>query len=301
MKLDPNALEALEAVIDCGSVAAAAQELNKAQSAISYHLRRIEEQFGLTLLDRTRYRLKLTPEGEAILAEARPVLRKLRELGNYASKFEAGWEPQLKIFFDGALPTQPIITALGQLERMGAITRIDLRIGFLNGVQEAFRHSNGDILIASIVDLRPDLTVAPLPALDLILCCAASHPLADRHAIEIAELQDHTELIVLDRHDEPALPAHHFRSHRVFHLCDFHTKIDAIHQGLGFGWLPRYMAAASLASGELVELDCAFDNVFQLKPSIVTWSGAREGRAGQLIAEQLRTSGWDLAGKAISG
>lgn len=60
MKLDPNALEALEAVIDCGSVSAAAGALNKAQSAISYHLRRLEGQLGIAVLDRSGYRLKLT-------------------------------------------------------------------------------------------------------------------------------------------------------------------------------------------------------------------------------------------------
>lgn len=296
MKLDPNALEALEAVVDCGSVSGAAEALNKAQSAISYHLRRLEEQLAIAVFDRSGYRLKLTAEGEAILAEARPILRKLRDLGRYAAKFESGWEPELRIFFDGALPTGPIITALRQIEAQGAPTRIDLRVGFLDGVQDAFIRSNGDILIASIVDPQPDLAVAGLPSLDFILCCAASHPLARGRAIEMADLHDQTELIVPDQRDEPALPAHHFRSRRVFHLCDFHTKYDAIRQGLGFGWLPRYMAATGLASGELTELDCAFNNLYRLSPSIATWSGARTGRAGKVIVEQLRLSGWESEG-----
>lgn len=298
MKLDPNALETLEAVVDCGSVAAAAGALNKAQSAVSYHLRRLEEQLGIALLDRSGYRLRLTVEGEAILAEARPLLRKLRDLGRYSERLEAGWEPRLRIFFDGAFPTGPIIGAIGKLEREGAPTQVDLRIGFLEGVQAAFMRNDGDILIAATVDTRPDLAITSLPALEFVLCCATLHPLAGQQAIEIAELQEHTELIVPDRHDKPAFPTHHFRSRRVFHLCDFHTKFDAIRQGLGFGWLPRYMAATSLASGKLVEVDCASGNVFQLKASIATKPIARGGRASNLIVEHLRASGWNMASDA---
>lgn len=296
MKIDPNALETLEAVIDCGSVAAAAETLNKAQSAVSYHLRRLEEQMGVVVLDRSGYRLRLTTEGEAILAEARPLLRKLRDLGRFSELLEAGWEPRLRIFFDGAFPTLPIISAMRKLERENAPTQVDLRIGFLDGVQSAFARNDGDILIAANVDPRPDLAIASLPALEFILCCAASHPFANRSAIAVSELRDQTELIVPDLNDKPAFPAHHFRSRRVFHLCDFHTKFDAIRQGLGFGWLPQYMAAAAIASGELAEIHCVSGSRFQLNASIATRVNASGGRASDLIVNHLRSHGWDTSG-----
>lgn len=234
------------------------------------------------------------------MAEARPLLRKLRDLGLYAAKFEAGWEAGLRIYFDGSLPTGPIIAALRQLEKQGAPTRIDLRVGFLDGVQNAFIRGNGDILIAVIVDPLPDLTVSLLPTLELILCCATEHPLARATAVEAVDLQDHTELIVSDQRDEPALAAHHFRSRRIFHMCDFRTKYDAIRHGLGFGWLPRYMAAKGIASGELAQLDCAFDNLYRPSPSIATWTGARIGPAGNIIVEYLHASGWESRGSSLA-
>lgn len=292
MKLDPNALEALEAVVDRGSVAGAAAALNKAQSAISYHLRRLEEQLGIAVLDRSGYRLRLTPEGEAILSEARPLLRKLDELGEYGARFRSGWEPELKIYFDGALPTETIASALSVLEAQGAPTRIDLRVGFLDGVQEDFRRQNGHVLIAAIMDHRPDLVVRGLPPLDFVLCCSSGHPLATGAEVPLAALLEHTELIIPNRKDQPALPAHFFGSSRVFYLSDFHTKLAAIRQGLGFGWLPRYMAEPGLASGELAAISSEYGNSYQLTPVIATWSGSPPGKAAALIIDYLRTNGW---------
>lgn len=293
MKLDLNALEAFEAIVEHGSVAGAAKALNKAQSAVSYHLRRLEDQLGVVMLDRSGYRLKLTPEGEGILAEARPILEKLRELSRYGARYRSGWEPSLKIFFDGALPTSTIVAALGTLEKHGAPTRIDLRVGFLDGVQAAFSRQGGDVLIAAIVKPQPDIVIRTLAPLDFVLCCSSSHALATITKVARSELQEHTELIISSQMDEPALPAHHFHSRRVFHLSDFHTKLTAVLQGLGYGWLPQYMAEPHLRQGSLHAIAYEAGARFQLMPAVATRSAASAGKAAKLIVDYLEGHGWN--------
>ncbi|CAH2398935.1 LysR family transcriptional regulator [Mesorhizobium ventifaucium] len=58
-------------VFDEGGFSRAAARLNLTQSAVSGHLRRLEEQVGKPLLKRTTRSLEMTQDGERLLAYAR--------------------------------------------------------------------------------------------------------------------------------------------------------------------------------------------------------------------------------------
>ena len=60
MSLDLNFMLALDTVVREGSVAKTALRLHRAQSAIDYQIKQLEQQLGMSLLDRDGYRVKLT-------------------------------------------------------------------------------------------------------------------------------------------------------------------------------------------------------------------------------------------------
>jgi DNA-binding transcriptional LysR family regulator len=64
----------------CGSLAAAARELQVSPPAVSKRLAAIEARLGVTLLNRTTRRLALTHEGETYLAQARRILGEIEAL-----------------------------------------------------------------------------------------------------------------------------------------------------------------------------------------------------------------------------
>lgn len=67
-KLPPlNPLRAFEATARCGSVSAAAKEMQVTHGAISHQLRILEENLGVLLFDRKGNRLELTKQGAALL------------------------------------------------------------------------------------------------------------------------------------------------------------------------------------------------------------------------------------------
>jgi len=298
MMLDPAALEALEAVVDCGSVAAAAARLNKATSAISYHLRRLEERLNTRLLDRGGYRLALTPEGEAILAEARPVLRKLREMGNAPDRSRQGWEPRLRIVYEGSLPTAPIIGALDVIEQRGATTRIELSVGFLGGVEREFDQQQAEVLISATLMPRNDLDVRQLAPLGFTLCCGPGHALANAPLQTLQQLQQHTELVIPGGGDDKALYPQQFHSHRIFRLSDFHTKLSAIRQGLGYGWLPDTTAVPSIAEGSLCQVNYENGAKYSLTPTFASRAGQPKGNACRAILAHLLLQNWQDAATA---
>lgn len=74
MKTTLDELQALVAVVDTGSITAAAQVLGLTISATSRTLARLEDKLQTTLLRRTTRRLALTEEGAAFLQQARAIL-----------------------------------------------------------------------------------------------------------------------------------------------------------------------------------------------------------------------------------
>ena len=63
-----SALRAFAAYADRGSVAEAGQALNVSHAAISQQIRNLETWLGVSLLDRSGRRMRLTPEGERLAA-----------------------------------------------------------------------------------------------------------------------------------------------------------------------------------------------------------------------------------------
>lgn len=79
MKSTLDELAVLAAIVDAGSITAAAEQLGQAVSAVSRALSRLEQKLGTTLMRRSTRRLELTEEGQFFLARARKVLASVEE------------------------------------------------------------------------------------------------------------------------------------------------------------------------------------------------------------------------------
>ncbi|HNB90291.1 MAG TPA: LysR family transcriptional regulator, partial [Plasticicumulans sp.] len=71
MRLTLDALAVLDAIARRGSFAAAADELHRVPSAITYTVHKLEQDLDVQVFDRSGHRARLTPVGETLLAEGR--------------------------------------------------------------------------------------------------------------------------------------------------------------------------------------------------------------------------------------
>lgn len=79
MKSSLDELAVLAAIVDAGSISAAAEQLGQTVSAVSRALSRLEHKLGTTLMRRSTRRLELTEEGQFFLGRARKVLDAVEE------------------------------------------------------------------------------------------------------------------------------------------------------------------------------------------------------------------------------
>jgi DNA-binding transcriptional LysR family regulator len=79
MNLTLEALRIVDAIERHGSYAAAAVALDRVPSALSYSMRKLEEDLDVLLFDRRGHRAKLTPAGLELLTEGRHLPRALAD------------------------------------------------------------------------------------------------------------------------------------------------------------------------------------------------------------------------------
>lgn len=289
MKVDLEALLALDAVVQTGSFARAAEQLHKVTSAVSYQIKKLEEQLALPLLDRSGYRVRLTAQGEAILLEGRKLLKQAHQVEALAQQLASGWEARLLVVVDGILPLADTLRAFKQLVEEGVPTRIQLKVEFLRGVQHRFERDGADLMLVKDYEPTALLQAQALEEVECILCVSPEHPLASlKRIVRLEDLHAHVELSVQDS-SERREDRQMFGGERVFFLSGFMAKKQALQMNLGFGWMPRYLVENELSQGGLIELEYEGGSRFSFTPWLVHRLDRPLGRAGTRLAQLLGT------------
>ena len=78
------------AIVDAGSISKAAKKLNRAQSAVTYGIQKLEAQIDMPLFDRAAYRPTLTEAGRALLLRARRIAEETNAFRDSARSLASG-------------------------------------------------------------------------------------------------------------------------------------------------------------------------------------------------------------------
>jgi DNA-binding transcriptional LysR family regulator len=180
--LTPEALSMMDAIARTGSFAAAARELGKVPSALTYNVRQLEDALDVLLFDRRSRQAQLTAAGEELLNEGRRLLVEMDAVANRVRRVATGWETQLTVAVDGAMSQVTVFElceAFYSLNPQGVAgasgggpgTRLRLRTEVLAGTWEALISGNADLAIGVGTH-----STAPVGIEFASLCCTAPSP-----------------------------------------------------------------------------------------------------------------------------
>jgi DNA-binding transcriptional LysR family regulator len=293
MSITLEQARALDALARHGTFARAAAALRKQHTAVVYAMKTLEEQTSLELLDRRGYRTRLTPAGTRVLHECRRLLAAEKSFDATVEEIRGGWEPSLRIVFDGVVPAQPIVKETVRIGRT-APTRLHVSAEFLSGVEEAFVREHADLMISVLPPESVAVDARDLPRLEAWLVAHRSHPLArGRRTRGREELEAHVLVDVRGSDPRLALSTAGLEPRSVVHLNDFAAKKSAIVGGMGYGWMPLHLIANEVARGALVPVrwsggasSCFF------QPRLYTRANVRLGRAASQLVDALAQGAW---------
>ena len=159
----------LQAVVDHGGFAQAAEVLHRSQSSVSYTVARMQDQLGVPLLRIDGRKAVLTEAGGVLLRRSRQLVKQASQLEDLAHHMEQGWEAEVRLVVDAAYPNARLVRALTAFMPQSRGCRVRLREEVLSGVEEVLLEGVADLAISSfnIPGYRPDCVgdVPPRPPL----------------------------------------------------------------------------------------------------------------------------------------
>jgi LysR family transcriptional regulator (chromosome initiation inhibitor) len=256
MRIEQRGLQALDAVIQTQSFAAAAKQLFITQPAVTLRLKQLETQFGQPLLIRKKP-YQATPLGEKLLS----LLRRTRLLEEHLLQ-EIQHESPARLSI--ALNRDSLETWFIQLlNKLNLLEKINIDI--ITDDQEVtidyFRQGSVSTCISSYDKALPGCECSLLGHMDYLL--VATPDFIGRYFQNkktIAENFLRAPVIIFDTRDR--LPEQYFNHFfkKSFTLGHYHKvpsvqgyKQFALH-GYGYGLIPRLDIIEELAKGELVEI-----------------------------------------------
>lgn len=274
----------LQAIIDCGGFAQAAQVLHRSQSSISYAVQKLQEQLGIRLLHIVGRKAELTEAGKVLLRQSRQLLDNAGELETMAQIMASGWEAEIQLVVDAAYPTRDLIHVLKQFEPLSQGTRVQLKEVVLSGAEDALLQGTADLVITAFMPqgFLGDL----LTEIDFVAVAHPDHPLHRiQQELSSRDLQQALQVVisdsgVLQQRDVGWLSAEHRWS-----VTKLETAVETISSGLGFAWLPAHLIEKQLQAGLLKPLPLREGQRYQAQFYLVKARPNQTGPACVKLAE----------------
>lgn len=249
-------LQCFDAVVRAGGFQAAAASLHRSHPAVFAAVAKLEKQLGLTLLDRSGYRVAPTDAGRSLHLRAQSLLRELHELRTHAEQLAMGEESQLRVVLGDLCPRERTLGLLGGFFGDCPGTRLHLHFEAVTGPWERLLDDEADLIVHRIDRSDTRLEWIDLCEVTLVPVVAAGFlPFAASRAIRPEQMRGFTQCVMRDSARRPP-PSEHFTiegAHRCT-VADQAMKKDVILHGMGWGHLPRFMIEDELADGRLVSI-----------------------------------------------
>lgn len=288
--LTPEALSMMDTIARTGSFAAAAREMGRVPSALTYSVRQLEDALDVLLFDRSSRQAVLTAAGQELLHEGRRLLQELDAVANRVRRISTGWESELTLAVDDAIARRALFDLMEAFyaEKIDGggppPTRLKLRVEVLAGTWEALLHGQADVAIGVPGQLQNSGIHCEIAGeLEFAFCIAPHHPLANLpEPLTASQIAEHRIIAVADSARLMApLSVGLLPGQDVLTVPSLAIKLEAMMRGLGCGSLPVPMVRRHIEAGRLVRK--------------ATYEGRRAGKMHYAWRDTGQTPGKALA------
>jgi len=286
MDVDLRKLRYFVAVADRLNFGRAAEALHIAQPALSRQIRALEHELKVQLFDRDNRTTRLTPAGEALLDESRPLLSAADAMRRRVRDAAAGQ----RVFTVGFMPGLIVTPAVRELSRRRPDVAVEvLRTDWFNQT-DAIRDGRVDIGYLRLPADLHGLEIESLRIEPRVVVVPADHRLAGKDVVTVADLADEHLLQDPDAVPEWRDIAVELRGRHLLNarprLRSVEEKLEHVAAGNGIVVLPLSTAAF------YTRPDVTHIRVTDIAPNQVclAWDGARDSALIREYAEIARAT-----------
>lgn len=191
-------MEAFHAVMDAGSVSAAARHLGVSQPAVSRLLKQFEAELGFSLFHRAKGKLTPTPEAHRLSVDVGRALDGIERVRRSAEDVRRHGVGRLRV---GVTPMLYEAVIRGLLDRfLGAHPHLILTMetGLSEMMVDWLLRDQVEMAFASLLDSHPGVDTIPLIETQSVVLLPADHPLTEKPAVRVEDLVE-VPLITMTR------------------------------------------------------------------------------------------------------
>lgn len=187
-RLLPAALKYIDQVVHCGSIQAAARELNISASAINRQILMLEEELGVELFERLPKGMRPTLAGELVTTLAQRWRGELGWMSSEIKYLEGENQGHLRIVAMDSMANGVLPRCIERLRLDHPKITLEVEIATPDAAQSALVNGQADIALA--FNLPPHREVHAVWTASLPLGCimAASHPMAGAASITLQDV-----------------------------------------------------------------------------------------------------------------
>ena len=255
--MDFRQLQYFALVADSGSFRAAAGRANIAQSALSRHIKILDEELGVKLLERHARGISLTPEGERMKERTSSILRELADIRYEMSATKIS--PRGNVTIGASATSSRLLYArLAEIvSQRYPLLELNITEGASYFLLEGLDTGRVDLAIMVNPEPRTYFTIEPLVTESVYLIGSTSHCKFPAANCTVDYLKG-KPLILLSRPSgsrmmlEAAAAKENIKLDVRFEATSPDVIKDFVRRGLGYGLMPYSSIVSDIKGGELI-------------------------------------------------
>ncbi len=176
--MDLRELRSFCAVAQYGSITKAAERLLLRQPAVTLHIQELERETGVTLLDRSKRPVQLTPAGIHLSELAKPLLKQIDSLPTETAAYAQ--QGKLTVAATPEMSRNVLVDGIVSYSESYPDTRLFVRGGPLPEVLRMVRDREADLAFVPINERFGDFNVETLFTNERVLVAPHGHPILDQ-------------------------------------------------------------------------------------------------------------------------
>ena len=290
--MDFDRLKLFRDVAHSRSVSKGAGMNGISQSAVSQYLQELEEQMGVTLLDRSSRPLTVTEAGRLYLEMCRDILSRRDEFQLALDLMKGEVEGTVRVASIYSVGLSELSRLEKEFIRLYPQAHIEVQYLRPEKVYEAVATAQADLGLMSYPEPTKEVTVIPWRREEMAVAASPYHPLARNTEVKPENLEG-LDFIAFDE-DLPIrkdidrfLREHHVHVNMTLHFDNIQMIKEAVAHGSGVSIMPARVMEEEIGQGRLVPLRIAGFELFR-PVGIVHRRKKRFHRAGQALLELLQ-------------
>ena len=287
-----EALEVIDAIARKGSFAAAAESLYRVPSALTYTIKKLEDDLGLLIFDRSGHRATLTAAGKELLKEGRQLIEATQTLESRVKRIATGIETDITIAISDLFADAAILKIIELFYQQDFGTRIKLSKEVFGGSWDALTSGRADISVGAPGDMPSGggLAIKLIGQLDFVFAVAPHHPLASQpEPLNSLDIIQYRSVAAADSsRNLPPRTSGILSGQDVLTVHNMQSKVAAQIRGIGVGYIPLKTAEYYAARGMLVIKEV--DQAKTTAPTYLAWRNhptRKIGKAQQWLLSEL--------------